>query len=135
MSNKANSKKAEGKAAEKALVSRPAGQPRVLTPEKETQLARLKGIKDEDINFSDDPETTEEEWATAVRGNPFMRPKKVATAVRLDADVVHWLKAQGRGYQTRLNAYLRRMMTEELKGKAEGQSKSCLPATSRSGGI
>ena len=94
-----------------------------------------KQIKDEDIDFSDDPETTEEEWATAVRGNPFMRPKKVATAVRLDADVVHWLKAQGRGYQTRLNAYLRRMMTEELKGKAEGQSKSCLPATSRSGGI
>ena len=122
MINKTSKDKPEGSkkpAKAELLATRPAGQTPVLTPEKEAQLAKLKGLSDDEIDFSDDPETTEAEWATAVRGNPFTRPKKVATAVRLDADVVHWLKAQGRGYQTRLNAYLRRMMAEELR-KAEG---------------
>jgi len=100
---------------DKKLVSRPAGQPRVLTPEKEAQLARLNVAKT--IDFSDDPETTDDEWSTAVRGNPFLRPKKVATAVRLDADVVYWLKSKGRVYQTRLNHYLRRMMIEEVRSQ------------------
>jgi uncharacterized protein (DUF4415 family) len=35
---------------------------------------------------------------------------KEAVTVRLDADVVHWLKRDGKGYQTRLNAILRREM-------------------------
>jgi uncharacterized protein (DUF4415 family) len=34
------------------------------------------------------------------------RPKERIT-VRLDPDVLDWLKAQGRGYQTRINAILR----------------------------
>jgi len=38
------------------------------------------------------------------------RPMKEAVTVRLDADVVHWLKRDGKGYQTRLNAILRREM-------------------------
>jgi uncharacterized protein (DUF4415 family) len=36
----------------------------------------------------------------------FPRPKERVT-VRLDHDIVDWLKAQGRGYQTRINAILR----------------------------
>ena len=119
MINKTSKDKSKKPAKAELLATRPAGQTPVLTPEKKAQLAKLEGLSDDEIDFSDDPETTEAEWATAVRGNPFTRPKKVATAVRLDADVVHWLKAQGRGYQTRLNAYLRRMMAEELR-KAEG---------------
>jgi uncharacterized protein (DUF4415 family) len=34
-------------------------------------------------------------------------PPKTAVALRLDADVVSWFKAQGAGYQTRINAVLR----------------------------
>lgn len=34
-------------------------------------------------------------------------PPKAAISLRLDADVLAWLKAQGPGYQTRINAILR----------------------------
>ncbi|MEN8336316.1 BrnA antitoxin family protein, partial [Acinetobacter pittii] len=45
----------------------------------------------------------------------FYRPVKQQTSVRLDADVLAWLKAQGKGYQTRMNKILREAMLEDLK--------------------
>jgi uncharacterized protein (DUF4415 family) len=37
-------------------------------------------------------------------------PRKAAVSLRLDADVLNWFKAQGTGYQTRINAVLRAYM-------------------------
>ncbi|MGB5131404.1 MAG: BrnA antitoxin family protein [Steroidobacteraceae bacterium] len=37
-------------------------------------------------------------------------PRKAAVSLRLDADVLDWFKAQGSGYQTRINAVLRAYM-------------------------
>jgi uncharacterized protein (DUF4415 family) len=34
-------------------------------------------------------------------------PPKTSIALRVDSDVLEWFKAQGRGYQTRMNAVLR----------------------------
>jgi uncharacterized protein (DUF4415 family) len=34
-------------------------------------------------------------------------PPKASISLRLDADVLQWLKSQGPGYQTRINAILR----------------------------
>jgi len=51
-------------------------------------------------------------WKNGVRGG-FYRPVKKATSVRLDMDVLAWLKSQGRGYQTRMNAILRDAMLRE----------------------
>jgi uncharacterized protein (DUF4415 family) len=34
--------------------------------------------------------------------------------VRLDADVLAWLKAGGRGYQTKLNTILRQAMLRDI---------------------
>jgi uncharacterized protein (DUF4415 family) len=45
----------------------------------------------------------------------FYRPVKQSTTVRIDVDVLEWLKAQGPGYQTRINALLRQAMEAELK--------------------
>jgi uncharacterized protein (DUF4415 family) len=76
----------------------------------EEQLAELKALAempDDQIDLSDIPEITD--WSGAVVGK-FYRPVKEAVTVRLDADVVHWLKRDGKGYQTRLNAILRREM-------------------------
>ncbi|MGF3023744.1 BrnA antitoxin family protein [Methylobacterium aquaticum] len=42
-------------------------------------------------------------------------PAKTSTTVRIDSDVLAWLRAQGRGYQTRINAILRREMLAALK--------------------
>ena len=52
-------------------------------------------------------------FASAVR-NPFFRPVKQSTTVRLDADVLAWLRAKGPGYQTRLNAILREAMIKDV---------------------
>ena len=40
------------------------------------------------------------------------QPKK-AVYVRLDADVLDWLKSKGKGYQTRMNARLRALMESD----------------------
>jgi uncharacterized protein (DUF4415 family) len=54
---------------------------------------------------------TENEWAMAVRAIP----TKVSVGMRLDADVLAWFKQHGAGYQTRINAVLRRYI--EAQGK------------------
>ncbi len=76
------------------------------------ELKKLAQQPDTHIDYSDIPPLTDEFWKNAVR-NPFYRPIKMHTTVRLDADVLAWLKQQGRGYQTRLNAILRRAMLED----------------------
>lgn len=43
-------------------------------------------------------------------GRPALANPKQEVKIRLDADVLAWLKAEGRGYQTRLNAILREAM-------------------------
>ena len=67
---------------------------------------------DADIDVSDIAPLDEEFFRRAVR-NPFYRPVKQSTTVRLDADVLAWLRQQGPGYQTRLNAILREAMIRD----------------------
>ena len=87
-----------------------------LTPEDHAQLKRLAEMPDEDIDYSDIPPLTEKFWRNAVR-NPFYRPNKTSTTVRVDSDVLMWLKSQGKGYQTKINAILREAMLKDvLKG-------------------
>lgn len=84
-----------------------------LTEERRKELARLDALPPDQIDTSDIPELTDEQWASAVRGR-FYRPIKQQITARLDADVLAWLKAGGQGYQTRMNAILRRAMMAEL---------------------
>jgi uncharacterized protein (DUF4415 family) len=72
-------------------------------------LARLDAIKDEDIDFSDIPELDDEFFRKAKRINHFSGEKTRVT-MRLDTDVLEWLKSQGKGYQTRANMILRAAM-------------------------
>ncbi len=86
----------------------------------EAQLANLDALAarpDSEIDFSDIPELTEEQWKTAVRGN-FYHPVKQQITARVDADVLAWLKSQGKGYQSRINAILRREMLTALRAAA-----------------
>lgn len=83
---------------------------RKLTKQQAEDIERLKNMKDEDIDYSDIPEITD--WSNAVRGK-FYRPIKKSVTIRLDADVLAWLKSQGAGYQTRLNAMLRQAMDRD----------------------
>jgi uncharacterized protein (DUF4415 family) len=88
-----------------------------LPPMTEERLARLQALADRpdsEIDLSDIPELTEEQWKTAKRGN-FYRPVKRQITARVDADVLAWLKSQGKGYQSRINAILRREMLTALR--------------------
>ncbi len=74
------------------------------------ELAALLERSEEDIDFSDITLATASDWSGAVRGR-FYRPVKKQLTVRIDADVLEWLKNGGeRGYQKRLNGILRNAM-------------------------
>lgn len=88
--------------------------PAPLTAEQKAELEILKTMPDETIDTSDIPPLTDDFWKNAV-GHPFYRPTKTSTTVRIDSDVLAWLKSQGKGYQSRINAILRREMLTTLK--------------------
>jgi uncharacterized protein (DUF4415 family) len=94
-----------------------------LTRSQAKQIRGLKRMKDEEIDFTDIPEKVD--WSKAVVGK-FYRPIKKSLTIRIDADVLAWVKGQGKGYQTRINRYLREAM---LKTK-----KLPRPATNRKNG-
>jgi uncharacterized protein (DUF4415 family) len=62
------------------------------------------------VNDPDNPA-----WTEDILGAPQLKrgrgpqeaPTKVLTSVRLDADILEFFKAQGAGYQSRINAALR----------------------------
>ncbi|OTA18722.1 toxin-antitoxin system antitoxin component [Xenorhabdus beddingii] len=87
-----------------------------LTEKRESELKTLAGNPDSDIDCNDLPLLNETFWKNAAQGK-FYRPVKTQTSVRIDADVLAWLKESGRGYQTRLNAILREAMMRDLHRK------------------
>jgi uncharacterized protein (DUF4415 family) len=88
-----------------------------MTPARKRKLSQLSERPDSEIDFSDIPPLKESFWKNAIR-NPFYRPVKQQLTVRLDADVVTWLRRQGRGYQTRLNSVLREAMLQDIEKSA-----------------
>lgn len=79
-----------------------------LTEERKEELRILANKPDEEIDYIDIPPMSEEFWAKAV--NQFFKPIKKQASVRIDADILAWLKSQGKGYQTRMNEILREAM-------------------------
>lgn len=81
-----------------------------FSPEELERLARLKAMRDEDIDFSDIPEITDEQWATAFR----------PTYVMLDAKLIGWFKehAGDKPYQTEINRVLRQHVAKAEKKRA-----------------
>jgi uncharacterized protein (DUF4415 family) len=89
-----------------------------------TDWKRLRGMKDEEIDFSDIPLIDPTMFKKMVVRMP---EKKVALSLRLDPQVIDWFKEQGPGYQTRINAV--------LKSYIEAHSrKTMTTAQQRSGG-
>ncbi len=63
------------------------------------QRARLRALArrpDDAIDYSDIPPLDDTFWKKAIR-NPLYKPTKQVTTVRVDADVLMWLKGQGKG--------------------------------------
>ena len=75
-------------------------------------------MTDADVDLTD-PDARllpREAWATARPFHEIYRPLKAQISVRIDRDVLDWLKSQGEGYQTRINQLLREAMTSARKG-------------------
>jgi uncharacterized protein (DUF4415 family) len=70
-------------------------------------IATIAAKTDATIDFSDMPEVVD--WSCAEIGR-FYRPTKRPVTIRLDDDVIEWLKSYGRGYQTKANMLLRHAM-------------------------
>jgi len=90
------------------------------TKEQQRQIAAIAAKKDADIDLTEMPEVTD--WSAAEMGK-FYRPPKKPVTMRLDTDVVDWLKSYGRGYQTRVNHLLRHAMVSS-QGPVRKRQKS-----------
>ena len=78
-----------------------------LTKAQERDISAIAAKRDEGLDFSDAPPVLD--WSGAEIGK-FYRPKKRPVTIRLDSDIIEWLKADGRGYQTKANGLLRHAM-------------------------
>jgi uncharacterized protein (DUF4415 family) len=86
-----------------------------LTKEQRAEIAALIALGHDNIDLSDAPELPD--WSNAVVGR-FYRPVKQSVTLRLDADVLDWLRSQGPGYQTRINRLLRSIMQAQPTPRA-----------------
>ena len=98
---------------------------RKLTKEQKRDIAAMK---DADIDLSDMPEVLD--WSKAEMAK-FYRPPKKAVTIRLDGDVLEWLKGYGRGYQTRVNMLLRHAMTSSRQSGTLRRERPVRAHTSR----
>jgi len=95
-----------------------------------SDLARVDRIKDAEIDYSDIPALDKSFFTRATAAWP---PAKQQLTIRLDADVLAWLKANGRGYQTRINHILRAAMESQALRSARSSktpAKVARPLTS-----
>jgi uncharacterized protein (DUF4415 family) len=86
----------------------------VMVSRASRKSSRKGNPPDSEIDTSDIPPLTDDFFHRAIR-NPYYRPIKQSTTVRIDADVLAWLKSQGPGYQTRINSLLRAAMERSSK--------------------
>ncbi|MGO8792030.1 MAG: BrnA antitoxin family protein [Terriglobia bacterium] len=86
-----------------------------LTKEQERDIRDIAATRDEDIDFSDVPPVLD--WSGAEIGK-FYRPRKKPVTMRLDSDVIAWLKSDGPGYQTKANGLLRHAMLHFTKQRS-----------------
>jgi uncharacterized protein (DUF4415 family) len=79
----------------------------------QTHYERIAAMKDEDIDFSDNPEATPEMLARGVlRRNFKVVPRKKEFQILLDSEVFWWYLKHGLGYEERINSVLRAYMEE-----------------------
>lgn len=93
----------------RVLIEQPDGSYREV--ERETDWERVDSMTDEEIEEAarSDPDALPLDDDFWEKLEPVFPPRipKVHTGIRLDADMLQWFKAQGKGWQTRMNAVLR----------------------------
>lgn len=90
----------------------------VIDEETQERMKALSAMPDDQIDFSEIPEWTPEDFASAVPFHSIWRARKTQITARIDADILVWLKSHGKGYQTLMNNLLRKEMIKEQKKMA-----------------
>lgn len=85
-----------------------------ITEERKEELEKLAKMPDSEIEYSDIPPLGEDFFKRAKVG-VFYRPIKAPITIRIDKDVLDWLRSKGADYQTRANQILRQAMLAELR--------------------
>ena len=88
-----------------------------LNDKQRQHLDALASRPQDQTDRADMPELTDTQLAE-MRPATHYRPVKQQITARVDSDVLAWLKSQGKGYQSRINAILRREMLEQRQSKA-----------------
>jgi uncharacterized protein (DUF4415 family) len=78
------------------------------------QMAQLRALDGRQPDTQDIPEAPAANWAAARRGK-FFKPRKEAISLRVDMDVLDWLRRKGPGYQSIINHILRERMEAECE--------------------
>ena len=87
----------------------------IKSPEYQQAVKQVGSIPDSQIDASDIPEWTDEQWRNALTTRANSRQAKKTVSVRLDPEVIDWLKAQGEGRLTRINSILRLLMEQSKR--------------------
>lgn len=88
-----------------------------LTAKQREHLDAISKKTDSEIDLSDIPELTDMELLELRHSKDLYRPIKKQITARIDADILQWLKSQGKGYQSKINAILRREMLHQISHK------------------
>jgi len=96
---------------------------KLASKQRQEQIQAIVALPDDQIDTSDIPELTQAQMGRAVRGQLY-RPIKKPVTMRLDADVIEWLKEEGPGYQTKANQLLRGEMLRFFKRRKTAQRAS-----------
>jgi uncharacterized protein (DUF4415 family) len=86
---------------------------------------RASSVTDDEIDYSDIPATTDFSGFKRWNDPSLYKPLKKDIHIKLDADILVWLKSGGKGYQTRINRILRKAM---LSGGGGGSTGAFHPA-------
>jgi uncharacterized protein (DUF4415 family) len=90
-----------------------------------SDIARVRAKSDAELerDIAGDPDFRDvpADWYAAAQA--IMPASKRLLSLRLDTDVVDWFRAQGPGYQTRINAVLRAFVTRQVVGKGREQAR------------
>lgn len=91
-----------------------------LTKRQAREIQVLKRMRNQDIDLTDIPEAASP--SPAIVGG-FYRPIKKSVTIRIDADVLAWIRRQGKGYQTRINGLLRAVMEKGGAPRADARRR------------
>ncbi len=81
-----------------------------LNDEQRAEVEALRAMPDTEINFTDIPRLPRGWGKSAKQFDEVFKPRKQAISLRIDADLLEWLKAGGDGWQTRINHMIRERM-------------------------